>query len=65
MFNDSKGEFYTWKIEERVKNVETVGVISLNELVGVVVVNVVSVEHKHHTGQYYKCTHTQANWLQL
>lgn len=41
----------TWKIEESVKNVETVSVISLNELVGVVIVNVIPVKHKH-TGKY-------------
>lgn len=54
LLNDSTGEFYTWKIEESVKNIETVGVISLNELVGVVVVNVFPAEHKHNTGQYCK-----------
>lgn len=55
VFSDFKGEFCTWKIEESVKNVETVGVVSLNELVGVVNVNLFPVERKHNRDRYYKC----------
>lgn len=40
-------KFSTWQIEECVQDVKAIGVVSLNEFVGVVVVNVFSVKHKH------------------
>lgn len=44
-------KFSTWQIEECVQDVKAIGVVSLNEFVGVVVVNVFSVKHKHNTTQ--------------
>lgn len=42
-----KGDFPTREVEERVEDVESVGVVSLDELVGVVVLDFLPAMHKH------------------